>query len=147
MRRAIGIVDQGRVGGEPLAHLVFRLGRCEFTEDTVADDERFRRRAGVFAQEDRLGWQLVATGFDDAGMAGARRLALRSEEQVLVRVEAAGTRLGAASSPAAVTAHGNLFFLDEGEVEQQAEAFPDDRIGCEFVQVEQGWPGVFLIAI
>jgi hypothetical protein len=115
IRSTIGIVAQGRVGGESLTRLVFRIGLFEFPED--------------------------------AGMAGARGLTLRSKPQVLAGLECIGAGMGPASPAAAVSLHGNLLFLDEGEIEEKAEALPNDRIRGELVQVEMGRPGIFLIGV
>ena len=122
-------------------------GRFNLAEDAVADDKGLCRRECPVAQEYRLGRQLVAAGLDHAGMTRSRRLSCRGVEQILVGFERIGFIAGPAASSSAPPFNRNLFLFDEGEIEQQAEALADDRIGSEFVQIKQAGPGVFLICI
>ena len=106
-----------------------RFGLFQFSENAVADGKWFCDRKSAIAQENGFGRELVFTGFDDFGMTAACGLATWGVKQVFVGLKAIRLGIGAASAATATTAYRNLFLLNKGEIEQQAEVFADEWIG------------------
>ncbi len=148
MGGAPGVVDQGGVRRETEDfHGAFGIDLGELAEDAVLDEEGLFGREFQVPQGDGGGGELVGAGLDDGGVAGPGGFALGGVEEVFVGFEGVIPVAGAAAATAPASVDGDLRFLDETEIEEHGELFPDDGIWREIGEVEEVRIGVFLVSI